>query len=476
MLCSSRPGLSPAERRYLYVLLPASLLSFLLGAAFGHQVLFPPAVRFLLSFGSEVAEPYIRIGNYTNLMLTLLFWMGLVFEMPILAYFLSKIGVVTSSFLARNRRYAVVMAFILGALITPTFDPFNQTLVALPIIVMYEIGIWLAKLGGREESKGRSSVWARVLRWSIVVLFILLFIAYGYIAYLMASGVTKAERNLPDRSPTEFGLAYEDVEFPSRGGDISLKGWLIGEAGEGPAVIVIHGLNTNRAHENGLRIARSLFDGGYTVLLFDLRAHGDSGGERVSGGFHEKDDMLGAYDFLVERGVSPGRVGVLGSSMGAAIALLGAPEEPGIRAVVADRLLRRCAGPDRERDGQGHHLPEMDGARLRPRIEVGGAGAVRHQHRTYRAGKSGRLPRLSRADHPRGGGRPHPRGARRKAARGGVCRQPDMDASRCRARRCLRRAPGRVRREGDGLLQEPVGHSLTGCGGQFPGLLGGLLF
>ena len=330
------PGLSKAERRYLYVLLPASLFSFLLGAFFGHQVLFPPAVRFLLSFGSEVAEPYIRIGNYTNLMLTLLFWMGIIFEMPILAYFLSKIGVLTSSFLARNRRYAVVIAFIMGALITPTFDPFNQALVALPIIVMYELGIWLAKLGGREESKGRSSVWFRVLRWFIMVVVVLLFIAYGYIAYLMASGVTKAERNPLERNPTEFGLAYEDVEFLSRGGDVSLRGWLIGEAGDGPAVIVVHGLSTNRAHENGLRIARSLFDGGYAVLLFDLRAHGDSAGERVSGGFFEKDDMLGAYDFLVERGVSPGRVGVLGSSMGAAIALLGAPEEPGIRAVVAD--------------------------------------------------------------------------------------------------------------------------------------------
>ena len=330
------PGLSRAERRYLYILLPASLFSFLLGAFFGHQVLFPPAVRFLLSFGSEVAEPYIRIGNYTNLMLTLLFWMGIIFEMPILAYFLSKIGVLNSSFLARNRRYAVVIAFIMGALITPTFDPFNQALVAVPIIVMYELGIWLAKLGGREQAERRSSVWSKVLRWVIMVLVILLVLAYGYIAYLMASGVTKAERNPLERTPTEYGLAYEDVEFPSRGGDADLKGWLIGEAGEGPAVILVHGLSGNRASERGLKIARALFDGGYAVLLFDLRAHGESGGERVSGGYYEKDDMLGAYDFLVERGVAPGRVGVLGSSMGAAITLLGAPEEPGIRAVVAD--------------------------------------------------------------------------------------------------------------------------------------------
>lgn len=143
------PGLNRNEKRYLYMFLPASFLAFLLGAAFGYRVLFPPAVTFLISFGSDVATPFIRIGNYTNLMLTLLFWMGIVFEMPIFAYFLSKMGVVTYRLLARNRRYAVVVAFILGALITPTFDPVNQALVAVPIIVMYEISIWLARLGGR---------------------------------------------------------------------------------------------------------------------------------------------------------------------------------------------------------------------------------------------------------------------------------------------------------------------------------------
>ena len=146
------PGLTPSERRYLYALLPLSLLAFVAGAAFGYRVLFPPAVKFLLTFGSDVATPYIRIGNYTNLMVTLLLWMGLVFETPLILFFLSKIGLVTPKLLARSRRYAVVVAFILGAIITPTFDPINQTLVALPIIVLYEVGIWLAKLGGRRQT------------------------------------------------------------------------------------------------------------------------------------------------------------------------------------------------------------------------------------------------------------------------------------------------------------------------------------
>ena len=97
------PGLKPSERRYLYILMPVSLLAFAAGAAFGYRVLFPPMVNFLLTFGSDVAIPMIRIGNYVNLMLRLLFWMGIIFEMPVVIFFLAKIGVVSPSFLSRNR-------------------------------------------------------------------------------------------------------------------------------------------------------------------------------------------------------------------------------------------------------------------------------------------------------------------------------------------------------------------------------------
>ncbi len=147
------PGLTRSERRYLYILLPASLIVFLIGAGFGYRILFPPAITFLQSFGSEVATPQIRIGPYVNLMLALLLWMGVLFETPLVLFILARIGVVTPSFLARQRRYAIVVAFILGALITPTFDPINQTIVAVPIAILYEVGIWLAKLGARMRNK-----------------------------------------------------------------------------------------------------------------------------------------------------------------------------------------------------------------------------------------------------------------------------------------------------------------------------------
>jgi len=145
------PGLKTRERRYLYALMPVSLLAFTVGATFGYQILFPPAVKFLLNFGSDVATPYIRISNYAGLMLRLLFWMGIVFETPVVLFFLSKIGIVNSEFLAKQRRYAILIAFVLGAIITPTFDPINQTLVALPIIGLYESGIWITKFSGRKK-------------------------------------------------------------------------------------------------------------------------------------------------------------------------------------------------------------------------------------------------------------------------------------------------------------------------------------
>jgi sec-independent protein translocase protein TatC len=147
------PGLNPKERRYLYLLMPASLLAFVIGAAFGYRVLFPPMVNFLLNFGSDVATPLISIRSYVNLMLTLLFWMGVIFEIPVVTFFLAKIGLVSPEALGRNRRYALIAAFILGAVITPTFDPINQALVALPIIVLYEASVWLAKLAVRGRRK-----------------------------------------------------------------------------------------------------------------------------------------------------------------------------------------------------------------------------------------------------------------------------------------------------------------------------------
>jgi len=145
------PGLTPRERRYLLLFLPGVTAAFITGVLFGYFVLLPPALRFLLTFNTDIATPMIRVGSYVNLVTRLLFWLGVVFETPILMFLLAKLHLVTYKSFARRRRIGVVAAFVLGALITPTFDPINQTLVALPIIALYETGIWLAWLARRGE-------------------------------------------------------------------------------------------------------------------------------------------------------------------------------------------------------------------------------------------------------------------------------------------------------------------------------------
>ncbi len=151
------PGLTGRERRYLFLFLPAALLAFAAGVAFAYYVLTPPALRFLLGF-SDVATPLIRISNFVNLMVRLLFWMGVAFETPLVMYMLAQLGIVSARQLSRFRRVWVVLAFILGAIITPTFDPVNQALVAGPLLVLYELGILLAKLAGRSRREAETAV------------------------------------------------------------------------------------------------------------------------------------------------------------------------------------------------------------------------------------------------------------------------------------------------------------------------------
>ncbi len=150
------PGLTGREKRYLFGFMPAVILAFAGGVAFGYYVLTPPALHFLLTFGDDVAVPMIRVSNIINLMIRLLFWMGLAFETPLVMYLLAQLGLVTAQSLSRFRRYWVVVAFIMAAIITPTIDPVNQALVAGPLLVLYEVGILLARIAGRSKGESRA--------------------------------------------------------------------------------------------------------------------------------------------------------------------------------------------------------------------------------------------------------------------------------------------------------------------------------
>jgi sec-independent protein translocase protein TatC len=145
-----RPALTRNERRYLYLLMPGVILFFLAGAAFGYYVFLPPALRFLLHFPwYNAPSPFISIGDYISVVTKFLFAMGVIFELPLLMFFLTKIGILSPQWLSKYRRFAIVGAFILSGVLTPTVDPINQTIVAIPIILLYEIGILLSRLARR---------------------------------------------------------------------------------------------------------------------------------------------------------------------------------------------------------------------------------------------------------------------------------------------------------------------------------------
>ena len=151
------PALTRREKRYVYLALPWIMFMFLAGFAFGYFILVPPATNFLLNFMSDIARPEIKIDNYISIVTRLLVAIGIVFETPVIITFLARLGVIKPEMLSRRRRWAVVVSFILAAVITPTFDPINQSLVAIPLIILYELSILLAKIAYRKRTEAAES-------------------------------------------------------------------------------------------------------------------------------------------------------------------------------------------------------------------------------------------------------------------------------------------------------------------------------
>jgi sec-independent protein translocase protein TatC len=140
------PGLTRKERRYLILLVPGATLCFVTGVAFAYFVMLPAAIPFLQGFLDDIIAQQWAIGEYLSFVTSLLFWIGVAFELPLFVYFLAKLGVVNAEMLIKNFKYAVVAIAALAAIITPTVDPLNMILVMGPLIILYVLGILLAKL------------------------------------------------------------------------------------------------------------------------------------------------------------------------------------------------------------------------------------------------------------------------------------------------------------------------------------------
>ena len=176
---------------------------------------------------------------------------------------------------------------------------------------------------------------------SLVSILVALVVLYGLISFLIARGVTSVDRDPQEDHPSNYGLVFEDVEFDSRDGEVSLSGWYLPGDASAPHLIFVHGNGSVRSGDNAVDIASRLVGRGYNSLLFDLRGRGASEGDTASGGFFERQDVLGAFDYLVaERGASPDRIGLVGFSLGAATSIMSAALEPGGAAVGSSTVTR----------------------------------------------------------------------------------------------------------------------------------------
>lgn len=172
----------------------------------------------------------------------------------------------------------------------------------------------------------------------LTLIALVLIMLFGGASWYIASQAVKAERKPLEDTVARLQIPFEEVTFPARDKTVMLKGWYLLTSDRDSVIILVHGVDSNRAsRDTGLvDLAGGLYREGFSVLLFDLRGHGESGEGRLSGGLFEQEDVLGAYDWLLSRGFQPGRIGLWGISLGAAVSLLAAAREPGIAGVVAD--------------------------------------------------------------------------------------------------------------------------------------------
>lgn len=150
------PGLYHHEKKVLLPFTVVSSLCFFSGAAFGYFVVFPPAFKFLVGYSNDFLESMPAVNEYFSFALRLLIAFGIIFELPVFMIFLAKIGLVDTLFLRKQRRYFILIAFVIAAILTPTPDVVNQLMMAIPLLVLYEVSIIAVSFFGRSSFPGFS--------------------------------------------------------------------------------------------------------------------------------------------------------------------------------------------------------------------------------------------------------------------------------------------------------------------------------
>ena len=150
------PGLYQNEKRYVIPFVLFSTILFVGGALFGYFVVFPFGFRFFLGYANDYIQALPSVKQYFSFSTKLLFAFGIVFELPVVIYFLTRMGIVSVSFLRKKRKYAILLTFIMAAILTPP-DVMTQCMMALPLLLLYEVGIIVAMMAGKKKDKEKEA-------------------------------------------------------------------------------------------------------------------------------------------------------------------------------------------------------------------------------------------------------------------------------------------------------------------------------
>jgi sec-independent protein translocase protein TatC len=145
------PGLLPKEKKYVVPFVLSSSLLFIGGILFGYFIVLPPAFEFFVSFNNKYLQAMISFKDYLSLFVTFLLGFGLSFELPIFIFFLTKLGIVNAKMLSKQRKYAILVIFIVAAILTPSPDALSQILMAIPLLFLYEVSIFVARFAEKKK-------------------------------------------------------------------------------------------------------------------------------------------------------------------------------------------------------------------------------------------------------------------------------------------------------------------------------------
>lgn len=145
------PALKKTERKYIFLIVLYSTVCFLAGIVFAYYVMLPLTLKFASQFGSSDINNAFAIDEYLSIIISVMLAAGLVFELPMISFFLTKLGILTPAFMRKYRRHSIVVIMILAAFLTPGADPVSQLILAVPLVILYEISILISKLSVRKN-------------------------------------------------------------------------------------------------------------------------------------------------------------------------------------------------------------------------------------------------------------------------------------------------------------------------------------